>query len=65
MGVIAGQRSAIIYSVLISCQRLGVDPDAYLSEVFAVDTPPQATDERIAQLTPRAFAERRKSELNS
>ena len=60
----AGQRSAIIYSVLISCQRLGVDPDAYLSEVFEVDTA-QATDEEIAQLTPRAFAERRKSELNS
>jgi transposase len=60
----AGQRSAIIYSVLISCQRLGVDPDAYLSEVFAVDTA-QATDEKIAQLTPRAFAERRKSEIES
>jgi transposase len=60
----AGQRSAIIYSVLISCQRLGVDPDAYLSEVFAVDTT-TATDEQIAQLTPRAFAQRKKSQLKN
>jgi len=55
----AGQRSGIIYSVLISCKRLGVDPDAYLSEVFAVDTA-AASDEQIAELTPRAFAEREK-----
>lgn len=60
----AGQRSAIIYSVLISCRRLGVDPDEYLTEVFAVNTT-QATDEQIAELTPRAFAERKKSLANS
>jgi|GEM_PF-5377890 len=58
----AGQRSAIIYSVLISCRRLGVDPDEYLTEVFAVDTA-QATDEQIAELTPRAFAKRKKYEV--
>ena len=57
----AGQRSAIIYSVLISCQHLGVDPNAYLTEVFEVDTA-SATEEQIAELTPRAFAERKKSE---
>ena len=53
----AGQRSAIIYSVLISCQRLGVDPDAYLSEVFAVDTT-TASPAQIANLTPEAFLKR-------
>jgi hypothetical protein len=56
----AGQRSAIIYSVLISCKRMGLDPNAYLTEVFEVDTV-TATDEQIAELTPRAFAERKAS----
>jgi len=60
----AGQRSAIIYSVLTSCKRRGVDPDEYLTEVFAVDTT-QATDEQIPELTPRAFTERKKSLVNS
>jgi hypothetical protein len=32
--------------VLIPCQRLGGDPDDYLTEVFAVDTA-KATDEQI------------------
>lgn len=30
----AGQRSAIIYSIVISCQRRGVDPLAYLRDVL-------------------------------
>ena len=30
----AGQRSAIIYSLVISCQRRGVDPLAYLRDVL-------------------------------
>jgi transposase len=31
----AGQRSAIIYSIVISCQRRGVDPLAYLRDVLS------------------------------
>ena len=30
----AGQRSAIIYTVIESCRRRGIDPFAYLREVF-------------------------------
>jgi hypothetical protein len=43
---------------------LSIDPDAYLSEVFAVDTA-TATDEKIAELTPRAYAERQKTGAKS
>jgi hypothetical protein len=31
----AGGRSAIIYSVLITCQRFGVDPHGYLRDVLS------------------------------
>ena len=31
----AGERSAIIYSLAISCQRHGIDPHAYLADVLA------------------------------
>jgi hypothetical protein len=30
----AGQRSAIIYSIVVSCQRHGIDPHAYLRDVL-------------------------------
>jgi hypothetical protein len=30
----AGQRSAIIYSMVVSCQRHGKDPFAYLKDVL-------------------------------
>jgi transposase len=59
----AGQRSAIIYSVLISCQRLGVDPDDYLTEVFQTDTS-NITQQHIAELTPQAFAKRKLAQIS-
>ena len=31
----AGQRSAIIYSIVVSCQRYGVEPFAYLKDVLS------------------------------
>jgi hypothetical protein len=31
----AGERSAIIYSVVVSCQRRGIDPLAYLRDVLS------------------------------
>jgi transposase len=31
----AGQRSAIIYSIVESCRRRGIDPHAYLRDVLA------------------------------
>lgn len=51
----AGDRATIIYSILISCQRLGVDPRQYLSTVFEQPLG-NLTKEQLTQLTPRAFA---------
>ena len=31
----AGDRTAIIYSLVVSCQRRGIDPFAYLKDVLA------------------------------
>jgi len=31
----AGQRSAIIYSIVVSCRRRGIDPMAYLRDVLS------------------------------
>ena len=30
----AGQRSAIIYSIVVSCERHGIDPLAYMTDVL-------------------------------
>lgn len=30
----AGQRSAIIYSIIVSCERHGIDPLAYMTDVL-------------------------------
>lgn len=53
----AGDRAAIIYSLLISCERLGVNPHDYLSHVLRQDTRTM-TREQLRELTPKAFAER-------
>lgn len=52
----AGQRSAILYSILGSCLRLGLNPRDYLTWLF--EHLPTATNQTIATLTPRAYAER-------
>jgi len=52
----AGDRAAIIYSILISCQRLGVDPQAYLRFVLEQPTA-ELSREQLAGITPRAFAQ--------
>lgn len=31
----AGQRSAVIYTIVVSCQRGGIEPLAYLSDVLS------------------------------
>jgi hypothetical protein len=31
----AGDRSAIIYSIIVSCQRRGIDPLAYMRDVLS------------------------------
>ena len=47
----AGQRSAIIYSVVISCQRRGVDPLAYLRDVLR-RLPTMTTKDDLSALLP-------------
>jgi transposase len=46
----AGWRSAVIYSITVTCRRLGIDPAEYLRDVLA--RLPGATNRQIPELTP-------------
>lgn len=48
----AGGRSAVIYSVLITCQRFGVDPHAYLRDVLT-RLPGMTNQDDLAALMPQ------------
>ena len=50
----AGERSAIIYSLIISCQRIGVDPSQYLESVL--NQMPSLTNRDCSHLTPQNWA---------
>lgn len=50
----AGQRSAILYSLLGSCLRRGVNPRAYLHWLF--QQLPAATNRTVHTLTPATYA---------
>lgn len=52
----AGDRGAIIYTVIESCRRRGIDPFAYLREVFT--RLPSMTNWQVKDLTPEAWAKR-------
>lgn len=52
----AGQHSAILYTLVENCRRLGLDPDMCLREVLT--RLPSATNWTLHQLTPRAKAQR-------
>lgn len=56
----AGWRSAVIYSVLGSCRRLGIDPHEYLRDVLR--RLPDMKIGQIQQITPSAWAKAKKSE---
>ncbi len=49
----AGQRSAVIYSVLGSCRRLGINPAEYLQDLF--ERLPKAKTSEVKSLTPAAW----------
>jgi hypothetical protein len=55
----AGQRSAVIYSVLGSCRRHGINPDEYLRDVF--ERLPKAKTSEVPALTPAAWAKAKRS----
>jgi transposase len=50
----AGQRGAIIYTIIESCRRRNIDPYAYLKEVLT--RLPQMTTGQIPTITPEAWA---------
>jgi hypothetical protein len=50
----AGERSAIIYTIIESCRRRGLDPYAYLREVLT--RLPRMTNHQIPEVIPAAWA---------
>jgi transposase len=50
----AGDRSAILYTVIESCRRRSIDPFAYLRDVFT--RLPTTTNWQVKDLTPEAWA---------
>jgi transposase len=49
----AGERSAVIYSIIESCRRRGIDPYAYLRDVLT--RLPKMTNWQIPDVTPQAW----------
>lgn len=58
----AGQRGAILYTVIESCRRRGLDPFAYLREVLT--RLPNMTNWQIPEVTPEAWAKHQTSSLH-
>jgi transposase len=50
----AGERSAILYTIIESCRRRGIDPYAYLREVLT--RLPQMTNRQIPEVIPAAWS---------
>ena len=50
----AGQRGAIVYTLIESCRRRGIDPHAYLRDVLARLS--SMTNWQIKDITPEAWA---------
>jgi len=55
----AGQRSAVIYTIIESCRRRGIDPHEYLRDVLTRIT--ESTNWQVAELTPEKWAEKKLS----
>jgi transposase len=55
----AGQRSAVIYSVLGSCRRHGINPAEYLQDAF--ERLPKAKTSEVPNLTPAAWAKAKRA----
>ena len=53
----AGERGAILYTVIESCRRRGIDPYTYLREVLT--RLPNMTNHQIPQVTPEAWSRHR------
>lgn len=55
----AGERSAIIYTIIESCRRRGLDPYAYLKDVLT--RLPHMTNRQIPEVTPEVWAKSQRS----
>jgi transposase len=56
----AGERSAIIYTIIENCRRRGIDPYSYLRDVFT--RLPATTNWQVKELTPEAWQKARQAE---
>ena len=53
----AGQRGAIVYTIVECCRRRGIDPYTYLRDVLA--RLPHMTNHQVPQVTPEAWGKSR------
>jgi hypothetical protein len=56
---VAGQRSAVIYTLIENCRLHGVEPYTYLKDVL--ERLPSTTNQKVAQLTPLQWKRARQS----
>ena len=59
----AGERSAIIYTVIECCRHRGIDPYEYLRDVFT--RLPSMTNWQVKAITPEAWHKSQKSALKA
>ena len=57
----AGERSAIIYSIVVSCERHGIDPTQYLSAVL--EEAPNLVNRDQSHLTPKNWAKVKQAQV--
>ena len=57
----AGQRSAVMYTLIANCRLHGVEPYSYLKDVL--ERLPTTTNQQVAQLTPLNWKRARQPEL--
>ena len=56
----AGDRSAILYTIIESCRRRGIEPYAYLREILT--RLPHMTNRQIPDVIPAAWGKTRRQE---
>jgi hypothetical protein len=56
----AGERSAIVYTVIESCRRRGIEPYAYLRDVLT--RLPHLTNKQVPEIVPGAWGQQRRHE---
>jgi transposase len=59
----AGERGAILYTIVESCRRRGIDPSAYLRDVLT--RLPNLTNWQIKDVTPEAWAKQKSPPLQA